>query len=108
MTDLPYKWKLFYVDGSSFSDLDGEPHESFSDEVLFLVQPNSEPPIMLNADWLMWRVDYGEWTECGASGIDDHLRLYGHLIGCFRKTLWIRTENYKRIWRQAQDELGMP
>lgn len=104
---VSWRWKLVYADGSTFTDLDGAPHESPVTGVLFLCQPASEPPILLNADWFMYREDHDEWTQCGSDGMVDHAVLYGHLISAFRKTLWVRSPDFKALWAQAREELGI-
>jgi hypothetical protein len=98
------KWTLFYENGSWFSDTDGEPHESPPWGVVAVRQDGVDPPVMVNSDWLMWRTDLGEWTECGRDGFDDHACHYGHLIGCWRKTRWVRKPDFMAIWKRARGE----
>lgn len=95
-------WRLYYEDGSTFSDSDGAPHESPAWGVVALKQPGYEPEILVNADWLMYRTDLGRWEQCGSDGFDDHACHYGHLIGCWRKTRWIPLPDFKRIWARVR------
>lgn len=102
-----YTWKLVYHDGSSFTDRDGEPSESPDRPVLFVVEPGKRPNITgINAAWIMWRRDRERWTECGDNGFSAHARVYGHLIGCWRETMWILKPDFEKIWRMAREELG--
>jgi len=102
------KWRLYYEDGSTFSDLDGAPHDSPPWGVVALAQPDIDPPITVNADYYLWRPDLNQWLECGTDGLDDHVCHFGHLIQCVRKTRWITTIDFKRIWAQARTDLGLP
>jgi hypothetical protein len=61
---------------------------------------------MVNADWLMYRTDFDEWTECGSDGFDDHASHFGHLIACWRKTRWIRTIDFKQIWARVREDVA--
>jgi hypothetical protein len=99
------EWVLVYEDGSAFSNENGTPSESPPWGILSVIQPAQDPPIMVNADWLMYREDYGEWTQCGSDGIEDHAVHFGHLISCFRKTRWTRTPNWREVWKQLHEML---
>lgn len=100
------KWTLYYEDGSTFSDIDGAPHESPPWGVVAVAQPDIEPAVMVNSDWLMYRTDQAAWAECGSDGFHDHATHYGHLIGCWRQTRWIRREDFKAIWARAREDVA--
>ena len=101
-----FKWRLYYEDGSTFSDTDGPPHASPVWGVVAVSQPGFDPPVMVNSDWLMYRADSGRWAECGADGFTDHAPHFGHLIGCWRKTRWIDTADFKRTWKLAREDVN--
>ena len=99
-----FKWRLYYEDGSTFDDLDGAPHESPPWGAVVLGQPSVDPVVMVNSDYLMYREDLGQWTECGPDGLLDHIVHYGHVISCVRPTRWIPTKRFKDIWKRVRDE----
>ena len=102
------KWRLYYEDGSTFSDTDGPPHESPPWGVVALAQPALErEPIMVNSDYYLWRPDRNLWHQCGHDGLDDHLCHEGHLIQCIRKTRWIPTLEFREIWQRVRIDCGL-
>jgi len=102
-----FRWRLYYEYGSVFGDSDGAPHESPPWGCVALAQPGIDPPIMVNADYYLWRLDLNQWTQCGTDGLDDHMCHEGHLIQCVRKTRWIPTLDFREIWRQARMDCGL-
>jgi hypothetical protein len=110
MSTPEFLWRLYYEDGSTFSDTDGEPWESPPWGSVCCAQPNEEDPsdrVMVNADVLLWRTDLGVWMQCGHDGLEDHLAHYAHVIGCVRKTRWIRTRDFREIWKRARRDCGL-
>lgn len=104
-----FKWRLYYEDGTTFSDTDGEPHESPAWGCVGLAQPDlkGSDQIMINSDYLMWRSDLNIWTQCGRDGIDDHLAHFVHSIQCIRKTRWIPTLDFRVIWKRVRHDCGI-
>ena len=104
---MTFIWRIYYENGSTFSDTDGEPWESPAWGVVALAQPDADPPIMVNADWMMWRTDRECWEQCGSDGFDDHAVHHGHVVRCWRKTRWIPTPDFREIWKVARRDCGL-
>ena len=64
------KWQIYYEDGSTFSDVDGEPCAAPGYGVLCLWQPRQP---LYSADYYVYRTDYGSWVEVKLDGLIDHL-----------------------------------
>lgn len=84
------RWRLYYADGSTFDNLDGEPWESPPWGVVGVVQTHS----MWNAERLgqyppqeqiyIYREDCGRWSFHGPSGRDDQFVHFAHVISAYR------------------------
>jgi hypothetical protein len=98
------RWCIYYEDGSTYSDTDGPPHESPPWGAVVLWQADVHPPVMVNADYLMFRTDLDHWTECGPDGLLDHITHYAHVISCVRPTRWIPTKNFNELWERARKQ----
>ena len=104
-------WRLYYDDGSTFEDTDGEPWQSPPWGVVLCIQPDRKgnERLMMNGDVLMYRTDLGHWTQCGDGGFEDHAVHFGHVISCFRKTRWthdtVHDGNFARILAKARADL---
>ena len=103
---MAVRWRLYYQDGTTFSNEDGDPQDSPPMGVVALLQPGASPEIMVNADWLLYRTDFEEWAECGSDGMEDHAVLWGDRISAFRKTLWIRRPDFEEIWARMRSDLA--
>ena len=107
---MSFKWRLYYADGSTFSDTDGVLYKSPP----LLVVAASQPGIahgeheLINGDYFLHRIDLDRWHEAGERGLDTHLALFGHLIDCIRPGFWMpdRGEFLKivdRLREEARD-----
>jgi hypothetical protein len=101
-----FKWRLYYADGSTFSDTDGAPHDSPPWGVVVVSQPGATDNVdrvLMNGDRFMYRTDLDRWHEVGRDGLDDHLSHFGHLVGCYRVGRWIPDRQaFKAIVARAQ------
>lgn len=104
----PVDWCLYFWDGTTFTSDDGGPCDSPQNFALCVTQPKLErDKIIVGADWLMWRSDLVRWTQSGADGIGDQLILFGGRISCFRKGLWLPTEDWRPLWERARRDIGL-
>ena len=106
---MSFKWRLYYDDGSTFSDTEGAPHESPMWGIVGVSQPwvsgIADPATLANGDWLLFRDDEGFWHEVGDKGLDDHIVHFGHLISCARKTRWMpRRDKFLAIVARMREE----
>lgn len=101
-------WCIYYDDGSTYSDVDGAPHESPPWGAVGVIQPSlkgitATGIVGKNGDYLLHRVDLGVWHLVGASGLVDHLAHFGHLIDCVRPTRWMPLDSeFSAIWARMR------
>lgn len=104
------KWRLYYDDGSTFSDLEGEPWESPLWGVIGVIQPpvrhrTAGGIVGKNGDYLLYRQDLGLWHLIGASGLQDHLAHFAHLITCVRVTRWMpEDKEFGALWERMRED----
>lgn len=107
-----FRWRLYYEDGTTFSDADGQPHESPPWGVVAIGQPGAverggQPYMVGNGDWYLYRADLGYWHEVGDRGFDDHMAHFAHLIACVRKGRWMpREDEFKQLIKRVREEAG--
>jgi len=104
-----FRWRLYYDDGSTFSDTDGEPHESPVWGCVAVSQPHVESTadkaLVGNGDFYLYRSDLGFWYEVGDSGLVDQLSHFGHLISCVRAGRWMpRRDEFLALWDRLREE----
>lgn len=108
-------WRMYYEDGSTFSDTDGAPHES-PEWGTVVIRDGDEVLFGANADYFLFRSDLGRWHQVGETevegsvsvGLIDHLTHYGHLITCVRPARWTAmNDTYKALYARAvEDDLA--
>lgn len=99
------KWLIFYDDGSTFSNLDGEPYDAPPVGVIVLLQVNA------NGRWVFYSQDTSkilcwewraknEWVSCDLVGAIDYL--YHHRgLKAVLFGRWTSDENYEKIRLKA-------
>lgn len=101
-------WRLYYDNWTTFSSEEGETYESPVWGAVGAIQPpqrgrTATAIVGKNGDYLLFRTDLGVWHLVGASGLDDHLCHFGHLIECVRKTRWMPIDSeFSRIWEKMR------
>ena len=70
------EWKIYYDDGSTFSDLDGEPHEAPPEGFICAVgwDENGDRYIMHGWDFYCWDLEANQWWGMDRCGLHDRLR----------------------------------
>ena len=103
---MSFKWRLYYEDGSTFSDTDGQTWESPEWGIIGASQKKGNPALVgQNGDVLLYRADLGVWHLIGWSGVQDHLSHYAHLIECFRMTRWMpQDDEFFALWDRVREE----
>jgi len=109
---VEFRWRLYYEDGSTFSDGDGAPHESPAWGCIVVAQPG-EVLYGANADYFLYREDMQRWCQVGETGVEgrvgvglvDHLTHFGHLISAVRPSRWTPdNDNYKALYMRAYED----
>lgn len=84
------KWKIFYGDGSTFSDEDGSPYYAPRDNVQVIIgaDPETGRYIIAKFDAYWWDIERDRWFGGDRVGEWDYMRqlgprvvLYGRFIG---------------------------
>ena len=116
---MSFKWRIYYEDGSTFSDADGKPQDSPPWGAVVVAQPRVEPkqqPVLVgaNADYFLYNTKLRCWHQVGETevegglsvGLVDHLAHFAHQISCVRPARWmVNNEKFKQIWAQAREDV---
>ena len=105
------EWKIFYGDGSTFSDLDGSPENAPGVNVQVIIQTSKDHGREVIKGGNQWRDDYYWWDNesrrwwCGdLFGLFDHLSQKG-----WRKVLFGRSVNdFDEIYKAALNDPDFP
>lgn len=103
------KWKIYYEDGSTFSDEDGTIEEAPARGVICIVQADGSlgRRFELDEDFYVWSEAVGwkqGWTAMNIFGLMDFLIELG-LVKFGRMT---DDQNYQAIKRRAAEDPGFP
>lgn len=111
MTPVPY-WKLWYEDGSCFTNRDGLPHESPPLGVILVTQRaqgRMDDMLLPRAQgdhvYFIWREDYGCWMCVDTVGMYDHLITAAQQITCVRPGRYVLNTTFKPQSLAAQNEI---
>ena len=101
------QWKIYYDDGSVYSDLNGSPFNAPSTGVIVVVTGNSnserEFSLVHGKDAFYWNDDIGWWRGCDVAGLWDYLLMYhGPKAVIFGRT--IRDDDFWKIVSRASKE----
>ncbi len=100
------RWRVWYDDGSSFSDLEGEPHEAPGRGVQVVVQadPRTGRRGISGADYYIWKGD--RWFGVDLFGLWDYLSATGLKVVKFGR--YIERSRFEDILRRAEADRGFP
>lgn len=97
------RWRLYYDDGTTFSNLDGEAKDSPPWGVVGVVQTDT----MWNAERLgqyppqeqiyIYREDYGRWSFHGPAGREDQLVHFADVISAYRLGRYVSTPEWNAL-----------
>lgn len=74
MTDV--RWIIWYADGSTFSNLDGAPHQAPRCDALCIAAYSGAHGRMIwhGTDYFIWETQFGgEWVSVDREGLSDYL-----------------------------------
>lgn len=106
-------WKIYYGDGSTFSNEDGEPHtipEGKRHNVMVCAVANKDltgRDCWNQSDFYIHRIDQG-WVPVDWTGLLDQMLHCAHLIDCVLQGRTCETEAFKEILKRARTEPGLP
>jgi len=104
MTDA-YRWKLWYADGTAFTDRDGEPWESPVQRVVCVTQPGVEGKDLLYNETHYLHHRGGEWSAHDLLGLADQTTYHVHTLDCHRMGWDMETRAWKDIVNRALREV---
>ena len=101
-------WRIYYEDGTTFSNADGQPWESPVWGVVAVTQQTKQQfdDILARGEpWYIYRSDLGYWMEIDNTGLIDQLVHYGHEIQAVRPGRYVPKPVFMAIVRRAQAEI---
>lgn len=102
---IPYIWKLWYEDGTTFSNTDGLQEQSPEWGVVCISQKNDGKDIVWQDSVYIYRTDRGYWSGHDWVGFVDQMVHYSHHVACVRVGRDILTPIMRDIANTAMREV---
>jgi hypothetical protein len=106
-------WRIFYDDGSTFSNADGPPEASPGYGVLAIEQQREgavgserEDSPLASQDFYIFRTDYDCWIEVHQEGLIDHLVTAAHQVRAVRAGRTVPRRIFKRVLHSVPVDPG--
>lgn len=103
------KWKIFYSNGSTFSDEDGKPEDAPKRhvQVINVEDGRCGRRVLKFCDYYVWSDRIGRWIDCSdaASAILRMLSVGNH---CIIAGEYLREKDFERILIQAHEDKYIP
>lgn len=99
-----WRWCVYYEDGTTFTDLDGEPWESPRWGAVAVAQ-RAMPVFrdkLIDGPVFLYREDWGCWME--TEDKDDQLSEYCNVISAYRKGRYMRNDKFREIWERVNED----
>ncbi len=100
------KWVIWYADGSSFSSLEGEPHEAPAWGVICVAEHSGEHGRMLwhGTDFYCWDYLNRSWVSCDSAGLLDYLANIKAAQKCVRIGRHVSPDAFHRVFAVADKD----
>jgi len=100
-----HPWKIWYDDGSTFSNEDGNPEDAPIDGVQAILQwlPLGNYDIIPPADYYWWLWD--RWASGNTSGLDRYLRKRDQIKLIIIFGRWTSSNMFQQIQREVHLEI---
>lgn len=97
-------WKIYYTDGSIFTDLDGTPYDAPEREVQFVVseQDDGRFLILSGSDYYIFEEAFG-WWYTNEDGKDSHL--LRDVPPCVKHGAMMNKKDFDTMTRRVHEEL---
>ena len=105
------KWRIYYTDDTTFSELDGNPKDAPGLGVVCIVQldPDTGRSIVSRNDWYCYRLDSGTWWGHDLFGLLDQLTndRPGH-VHAVKAGRTVSSPDFQRIYALADTDTDFP
>ena len=105
---MSYKWKIYYGDGSTFTDADGEPYDAPRTNVQMVVQPDDHHGYELCSEFDYYYFEPETWGWYGA----DIFTVWDVMVRCRQPLIlfgrMLSTPEYRALVTRVLDELPAP
>jgi hypothetical protein len=103
---MDYEWRLYYDDGTIFTNEDGPPEASPPWGVVVIAQRTErkhDKVLWSGVDWNVFRTDHGFWMELDDIGFHDIIVNKAHLVSAVRPGRYMRTDEFLELKKQAEE-----
>lgn len=102
------RWRVYYIDGSSFSHLDGEPQDAPGGGVAAVAQEDEIVGVVIHQqnDFYCFAEQYGGWYGLDVFGLTQHLMRPGLKIVKLGETM--TTERHKQLVASLKKDPALP
>lgn len=100
-----FKWRLYYKDGSTYSDADGPAWESPDVGLVCIAQPIADGEwytVLVNGDHYLYREERGYWTGHDLAGTLAELVDEAQNITCVRPGKYVTKPVFHDCWGRAR------
>lgn len=102
-----FRWRLYYADGSEYSDTDGLAQASPGIGLVCIAQPCAQGEwytVLTNGDHYLYREDRGYWTGHDLPGTLAELVDDAHNISCVRAGKYVTKPVFHDCWAKARTD----
>ncbi len=102
------KWKVFYIDGKTFSNEDGNPEDAPGGGVLAIAQEDSEVGVLIHQsnDFYIFDEQYGGWYGLDHIGFTQYVMRPGYKIVKVGESM--STSRYKEMIADVRKDPNLP
>lgn len=105
---MDLRWKIYYVDGSTFSNKDGNPEDAIGWGVAAVVQEDDTVGVQVHHlnDFYCFAVEFGGWAGLDYFGLAQYLARPGKKIIKLGEVM--PTEKYKELIASVREDPDLP
>jgi len=112
MIDYPFQWKIYYSDGSTFTNLDGdwESSPAWRVQAIIFLRPDVDPPVLGGRGWeicqggaFFRKTDDGHFVTCDNDALLDYV---ANVLGVVKVGRMLSAAEFREILAVANKEMG--
>ena len=98
------RWKIYFVDGDTFSSEDGSPNEAPLKGVAVITVEDGRcgRRVLKYCDWYRYDHDYDRWFDCTEFDVLLHLTRHGSVVA--RRGQYMADDAFEKILIAAHDD----